>query len=62
MDENIVAGSSWRVSGQPGSAGRTIIPCSSIQTTLGMLTTPRRVSTWWPGSRSDGCSGLAASM
>ena len=48
--------------GQPGSGGRTIMPSSSIHTTFGMFTTPKRVAIWWVWSTSDGCSGCAASM
>ena len=57
-----VLGNSVHPPGQPGSGGRTMMPCSSIHTTFGMLTTPKRASSRWLGSSRDGCSGSAASM
>ena len=44
--------------GCAGSAGRTIMPSSSIQNPLGTLTTPNSSSRRCAGSISDGCVGV----
>ena len=45
-----------------GSAGRTMIPSSSIQIPFGILMTPNRSAIKWLMSISDGCSAFAASI
>ena len=69
MSSGRVEGSSVRkesVSGlRPGCAGsaaRTMIPASSIQTPFGTFTIPNSSSTTCPRSTSDGCAGAARSM
>lgn len=44
------------------SAGRTMVPCSSIHTAIGMLMKPNRSPVMCMVSMSEGCVGLAASI
>jgi hypothetical protein len=44
------------------SAGRTMVPISSIQTAIGMLTKPNSSPVTWRVSMRLGCVGAAASI